>query len=211
MTIKVAINGYGRIGRNVLRAIYEANRQHEIKVVAINDLGDAETNAHLTQYDTAHGKFPGTVWAEGGDLIVNGDRIKVYAVRNPAEIPWGERGVDVVLDMVGGSYLPRNVSAAAAQGRIVQIGVMGGGPAEVNLGVVLMKRLQIIGTTLRNRPVEEKIAVCRRFATEVLPRFERGELAPVIDRRFPLAEIAAAHAYLAQNTSVGKVLIDVAW
>src|SRR5207342_332093 len=101
MTIKVAINGYGRIGRNVLRAIYEAGRSNEIKVVAINDLGDAETNAHLTQYDTAHGKFPGTVSADGGDLIVNGDRIKVYAVRNPAEIPWGAHDVDVVLECTG--------------------------------------------------------------------------------------------------------------
>jgi len=101
MAIKVAINGYGRIGRNVLRAIYEANRQHEIQVVAINDLGDAETNAHLTQYDTAHGKFPGTVSADGGDLIVNGDRIKVYAVRNPADIPWGAHDVDVVLECTG--------------------------------------------------------------------------------------------------------------
>jgi glyceraldehyde 3-phosphate dehydrogenase len=101
MAIKVAINGYGRIGRNVLRAIYESNRSNEIQVVAINDLGDAETNAHLTQYDTAHGKFPGTVSAEGGDLIVNGDRIKVYAVRNPAEIPWGAHEVDVVLECTG--------------------------------------------------------------------------------------------------------------
>ena len=101
MAIKVAINGYGRIGRNVLRAIYESGRSSEIQVVAINDLGDAETNAHLTQYDTAHGKFPGTVSAEGGDLIVNGDRIKVYAVRNPADIPWGSHGVDVVLECTG--------------------------------------------------------------------------------------------------------------
>lgn len=101
MTIKVAINGYGRIGRNILRAIYESNRNGEIQVVAINDLGDAETNAHLTQYDTAHGKFPGTATAEGGDLIVNGDRIKVYAVRNPADIPWGSHGVDVVLECTG--------------------------------------------------------------------------------------------------------------
>ncbi len=101
MTIKVAINGYGRIGRNVLRALYESNRTHEIQVVAINDLGDADTNAHLTQYDTAHGKFPGTVTAEGGDLIVNGDRIKVYAVRNPADIPWGAHDVDVVLECTG--------------------------------------------------------------------------------------------------------------
>jgi glyceraldehyde 3-phosphate dehydrogenase len=101
MTIKVAINGYGRIGRNILRAIYESNRNGEIQVVAINDLGDAETNAHLTQYDTAHGKFPGTATADGGDLIVNGDRIKVYAVRNPADIPWGSHGVDVVLECTG--------------------------------------------------------------------------------------------------------------
>ena len=101
MAIKVAINGYGRIGRNVLRAIYESGRSSEIQVVAINDLGDAQTNAHLTQYDTAHGKFPGTVSAEGGDLIVNGDRIKVYAVRNPADIPWGSHGVDVVLECTG--------------------------------------------------------------------------------------------------------------
>ena len=101
MTIKVAINGYGRIGRNVMRALYESGRTDEIRVVAINDLGDAETNAHLTQYDTAHGKFPGTVSAEGGDLIVNGDRIKVYAVRNPADIPWGAHEVDVVLECTG--------------------------------------------------------------------------------------------------------------
>jgi glyceraldehyde 3-phosphate dehydrogenase len=101
MTIRIAINGYGRIGRNVLRAIYESGRQGEFQVVAINDLGDANTNAHLTQYDTAHGKFPGTVTAEGGFLVVNGDRIKVHAVRNPAEIPWGESGVDVVLECTG--------------------------------------------------------------------------------------------------------------
>ena len=101
MTIKVAINGYGRIGRNVLRALYESGRTNEIQVVAINDLGDAESNAHLTQYDTAHGKFPGTVSVEGGDLIVNGNRIKVYAVRNPADIPWGAHDVDVVLECTG--------------------------------------------------------------------------------------------------------------
>lgn len=101
MAIKVAINGYGRIGRNVLRAIHESGRQGEFQVVAINDLGDAATNAHLTQYDTAHGKFPGEVSADGGDLVVNGERIKVYAVRNPAEIPWGAHDVDVVLECTG--------------------------------------------------------------------------------------------------------------
>lgn len=101
MTIKVGINGYGRIGRNILRALYESKRNHEIEIVAINDLGDAETNAHLTRFDTAHGKFPGEVSVDGDHLIVNGDRIKVFAVRNPADIPWGAHGVDVVLECTG--------------------------------------------------------------------------------------------------------------
>ena len=101
MAVKVGINGYGRIGRNVLRALYESKRTNEIQIVAVNDLGDAETNAHLTQYDTAHGKFPGEVGVEGGDLIVNGDRVKVFAERDPAKLPWGDLGVDVVLECTG--------------------------------------------------------------------------------------------------------------
>jgi len=101
MAIKVGINGYGRIGRNILRALYESQRNGEIQIVAINDLGDAETNAHLTQYDTAHGKFPGTVAVDGGDLVINGDRIKVFAERDPAKLPWGAHGVDVVLECTG--------------------------------------------------------------------------------------------------------------
>ena len=101
MAIKVAINGYGRIGRNILRALYESGRTHEIQVVAINDLGDAETNAHLTQYDTAHGRFPHEVSVDGGNLVVKGDKIKVFAERDPAKLPWGENGVDVVLECTG--------------------------------------------------------------------------------------------------------------
>ena len=101
MPIKVAINGYGRIGRNILRALYESKRTHEIQVVAINDLGDADTNAHLTQYDTAHGRFPHDVGVDGGDLVVKGDRIKVFAERDPAKLPWGALGVDVVLECTG--------------------------------------------------------------------------------------------------------------
>ncbi len=101
MPIKVAINGYGRIGRNVLRALYESNRSDEIRIVAINDLADAQTNALLTQRDTAHGKFPGEVSVEGDHLIVNGDRIRVLAERDPASLPWKELGVDVVLECTG--------------------------------------------------------------------------------------------------------------
>jgi len=116
MAIRVAINGYGRIGRNVLRALYESNRTGELQIVAINDLGDAETNAHLTQYDTAHGKFPGTVEVEGGDLVVNGDRIRVCAERDPAKLPWGELKVDVVLECTGLFTSKAKASAHLAAG-----------------------------------------------------------------------------------------------
>jgi len=101
MTIRVAINGYGRIGRNVLRAFYEHGKWPGLQIVAINDLGDAQTNAHLTRYDTAHGKFPGTVSVEGEYLIVNGDRIRVCAERDPAKLPWKELDVDVVFECTG--------------------------------------------------------------------------------------------------------------
>ena len=101
MTIRVGINGYGRIGRNVLRALYEAGRTNEIQIVAINDLGDAKTNAHLTRYDTAHGRFPGKVDVDGDYMIVNGDKIRVLAEKDPAKLPWGELKVDVVMECTG--------------------------------------------------------------------------------------------------------------
>ncbi len=101
MTIRVAINGYGRIGRNILRAHYEGGKKHPIEIVAVNDLGDAKTNAHLTQYDTAHGRFPGKVEAAGEYLVVNGDRIRVCAQKDPAQLPWKELAVDVVLECTG--------------------------------------------------------------------------------------------------------------
>ena len=101
MAIKVGINGYGRIGRNTLRALYEAKRTGEIQIVAVNDLGNANTNAHLTRYDTAHGKFDGTVTVEGDSMVVNGDRIRVLSERDPSKLPWGQLGVDVVFECTG--------------------------------------------------------------------------------------------------------------
>ena len=101
MAIKVAINGFGRIGRNILRALYESDRSDEIQVVAINDLGDAQTNAHLFSYDTAHGRFGGEVSVDGDNLLVNGDRIRVLAERDPAKLPWGQIGVDVIHESTG--------------------------------------------------------------------------------------------------------------
>jgi glyceraldehyde 3-phosphate dehydrogenase len=101
MPIRVAINGYGRIGRNILRALYESGRNGELQIVALNDLGSPETNAHLTRYDTAHGKFQGTVNVEGDALVVNGDPIKVFAERDPAKLPWKSLNVDVVMECTG--------------------------------------------------------------------------------------------------------------
>ncbi|MCY4312949.1 MAG: glyceraldehyde 3-phosphate dehydrogenase N-terminal domain-containing protein, partial [Gammaproteobacteria bacterium] len=100
MTINAAINGYGRIGRNILRARYESGNQ-DIKIVAINDLGSVDVNAHLTRYDTTHGRFAGTVEKDGDDLCINGDRIRVLSERDPTRLPWRELGVDVVYECTG--------------------------------------------------------------------------------------------------------------
>ncbi|WP_018719491.1 glyceraldehyde 3-phosphate dehydrogenase NAD-binding domain-containing protein, partial [Arhodomonas aquaeolei] len=116
MTIKVGINGYGRIGRNVLRALYETGRSDELRVVAVNDLGDVETNAHLTRHDTTHGRFPGEVAVSEGALEVNGDRIEMLSERDPAKLPWGELGVDVVLECTGLFASGEKASAHLAAG-----------------------------------------------------------------------------------------------
>jgi glyceraldehyde 3-phosphate dehydrogenase len=101
MAVKVGINGYGRIGRCIVRALHEQGRTGEIDIVAINDLGDVETNAHLTRYDSVHGRFQGTVEIDGDSIVVNGDRMRVLAERSPAALPWKELGVDVVLECTG--------------------------------------------------------------------------------------------------------------
>ena len=135
MTIKVAINGYGRIGRNVLRAHYEGGKRHDIEIVAINDLGDPKTNAHLTQYDTAHGKFPGTVSVDGDYMVVNGDKIRVLANRNPAELPWGELGVDVVMECTG-FFTSKEKASAHLKGGAKKVIISAPGGKDVDATVV---------------------------------------------------------------------------
>jgi glyceraldehyde 3-phosphate dehydrogenase len=116
MPIKIAINGYGRIGRNVLRALYEGKRRGEIEIVAVNDLGDAKTNAHLTRHDSAHGPFPFKVEVDGDALVVDGDRIRVCAERDPGKLPWGELRVDAVLECTGLFASKEKASAHLAAG-----------------------------------------------------------------------------------------------
>ena len=135
MTIKVGINGFGRIGRNILRALYESGRTDEIRIVAINDLGDAETNAHLTRYDTAHGRFPGEVEVDGDALVVNGDRIAVLAERDPAKLPWSELGVDVVHECTG-LFANKEKAGRHLEGGAKKVIISAPGGADVDATVV---------------------------------------------------------------------------
>jgi len=135
MTIKVGINGYGRIGRNVLRALYEGGKRSEIEIVAVNDLGDANTNAHLTRRDTAHGPFPGTIEVADGSMIVNGDTIKVLAERDPAKLPWGDLGVDVVFESTG-FFASKEKSSAHIAGGAKKVVISAPAGLEVDATVV---------------------------------------------------------------------------
>jgi putative PIG3 family NAD(P)H quinone oxidoreductase len=118
-------------------------------------------------------------------------------------------GFDVVLDVIGGDEVERNLQVVATRGTIVQVGLMGGGTTQVNVGLLLAKRATWIGTTLRARPLEEKVAVTRRFAAEMLPLFDSGVLRPVVDRTYALDEIADAHRYMESNANVGKIVVRV--
>lgn len=135
MTVRIAINGYGRIGRNTLRAFYEGGKKHDLEIVAINDLGNTQTNAHLTQYDTAHRRFSKTVSVDGEYLIVDGDRIRALAKRNPAELPWGALGVDVVLECTG-FFTSKEKAAAHLRGGAKKVVISAPGGADVDATIV---------------------------------------------------------------------------
>jgi glyceraldehyde 3-phosphate dehydrogenase len=135
MTVRVAINGYGRIGRNILRSHYEGGKQHDLAIVAINDLGPTETNAHLTRYDTTHGPFPGKVEVDGDHMVVDGDRIKVFAQRDPAQLPWGQLGVDVVLESTG-FFTTKEKASAHLRGGAKKVIISAPGGKDVDATVV---------------------------------------------------------------------------
>jgi len=135
MTIRVGINGYGRIGRNVLRALFESNRTGEIEIVAVNDLGDAKTNAHLTRYDSAHGRFPGQVEVKDGNMVVNGKTIKVFAERDPSKLPWGDLGVDVVHECTG-LFTSKDKASAHLKGGAKKVLISAPGGNDVDATIV---------------------------------------------------------------------------
>jgi glyceraldehyde 3-phosphate dehydrogenase len=181
MTLKVAINGYGRIGRNVLRAHYEDGEKHDLAIVAINDLGSPETNAHLTRYDTVHGKFPGKVEVDGDAMVVNGDRIKVLAVRNPADLPWKELGVDAVLECTG-LFTTKEKASGHLKGGAKKVIISAPGGKDVDATVVYgvnHSTLKAAHTVISNascttnclaplvKPLHEKIGVVNGLMTTV--------------------------------------------
>jgi glyceraldehyde 3-phosphate dehydrogenase len=185
MTIKVAINGYGRIGRNILRAHYEGAgsgpHKHDLEIVAINDLGSPETNAHLTRHDTVHGKFPGKVSVDGDAMIVNGDRIKVLAQRNPAELPWGALGVDVVLECTG-LFTTKEKASAHLKGGAKKVVISAPGGKDVDATIVFgvnHQTLKAAHTVISNascttnclaplvKPLHDKIGVVAGLMTTV--------------------------------------------
>ena len=142
----------------------------------------------------------------GADVVIDYNADDFVAVTKDAT---GGVGVDVVLDVIGGEYVPRNVSALRLGGRIIQVGVMAGGPVPFDVARLLMKRATITGTTLRARPIEEKVAITREFAAQILPHVASGAIRPVIDSRYPLDEVAAAHERMASNANAGKLVLDI--
>jgi len=181
MTIKVAINGYGRIGRNILRAHYEDGKKHDLAIVAINDLGSPETNAHLTRYDTVHGKFPGRVEVDGDAMVVAGERIRVFAQRDPAQLPWGSLGVDVVLECTG-LFTSKEKASAHLKGGARKVIISAPGGKDVDATIVYgvnHQKLKASDTVISNascttnclaplvKPLHDRIGVVNGLMTTV--------------------------------------------
>ena len=226
MTIRVAINGYGRIGRNVLRAHYEGGKKHDIQIVAINDLGPVETNAHLTRYDTAHGKFPGTVAVEGEYLVVNGDKIKVFAQRDPALIPWGELKVDVVMECTG-FFTTKEKASAHIKGGAKKVVISAPGGKDVDATVVYGVNHQVLTsamTVISNascttnclaplvKPLNDKIGVVNGLMTTVHSYTNDQVLTDVMHedlRRARSATMSMIPTKTGAATAVGLVLPEL--
>jgi glyceraldehyde 3-phosphate dehydrogenase len=181
MTVRVAINGYGRIGRNILRSHYESDKSHDLQIVALNDLGPAETNAHLTRFDTTHGKFPGKVEVDGDHLVVNGDRIRVTAQRDPAQLPWKDLGVDVVLECTG-LFTTKEKASAHLRGGAKKVIISAPGGKDVDATIVYgvnHKTLKAAHTVISNascttnclaplvKPLHDAIGVVNGLMTTV--------------------------------------------
>ncbi len=227
MTIKIGINGYGRIGRNILRAVFESGRSSEFDIVAVNDLADANTNAHLTRRDTAHGPFPGTVEVDGDGMIVNGDRIKVLAERDPAKLPWGDLGVDVVFESTG-FFASKEKSMAHIEGGAKKVIISAPAGTEVDATIVYgvnHDTLKASDTVISNascttnclaplvKPLHEKIGVKHGLMTTIHAYTNDQVLSDVFHKDLRRAR-AAAMSQIPTKTgaaaAVGLVLPELA-
>ncbi|KHD06088.1 glyceraldehyde-3-phosphate dehydrogenase [Candidatus Thiomargarita nelsonii] len=226
MAIKVAINGYGRIGRNILRALYEAGRTDEIQIVAVNDLGDANTNAHLTKYDTVNGRFKGEVSVEGDYMIVNGDKIRVLAERDPAKLPWGDLGVDVVHESTG-FFASKAKASAHLTGGTKKVIISAPGGKDVDATIVYgvnHKILKASDTVISNascttnclaplvKPLHDKIGVVHGLMTTIHSYTNDQVLTDVYHTDLHRAR-SATHSMIPANTgaavAVGLVLPEL--
>jgi glyceraldehyde 3-phosphate dehydrogenase len=219
MTLRVAINGYGRIGRNILRAHYEGGKSHDLAIVAINDLGDPKTNAHLTQYDTTHGRFDGSVSVDGDSMVVNGDRIRVFAQRDPAQIPWAAEKVDVVLECTG-YFTTKEAASAHLKGgaKKVVISQPGGKDVDatvvygVNQGVLKASHTVISNASCTTnclapmvKPLHEKIGLVSGLMTTVHAFTNDQRLSDVMHEDLRRAR-AAAHNMIPTKTGAAAAL-----
>ena len=227
MTIKVGINGYGRIGRNILRALYEGEKRSEIEIVAVNDLGDANTNAHLTRRDTAHGPFPGTIEVDGDAMVVNGDRIKVLAERDPAKLPWGDLGVDIVFESTG-FFASKEKSMAHIEGGAKKVIISAPAGTEVDATIVYgvnHDTLTASDTVISNascttnclaplvKPLHEKIGVKHGLMTTIHAYTNDQVLTDVFHkdlRRARSATMSQIPTKTGAAAAVGLVLPDLA-
>ncbi len=227
MSIKIGINGYGRIGRNILRAVFESGRSSEFDIVAVNDLADASTNAHLTRRDTAHGPFPGTVELDGDHMVVNGDRIKVLAERDPAKLPWGDLGVDVVFESTG-FFASKEKSMAHIEGGAKKVIISAPAGTEVDATIVYgvnHDTLKASDTVISNascttnclaplvKPLHEKIGVKHGLMTTIHAYTNDQVLTDVFHKDLRRAR-AAAMSQIPTKTgaaaAVGLVLPELA-
>ncbi len=227
MTIRIGINGYGRIGRNILRALYEGDKRSELEIVAVNDLADVNTNAHLTRRDTAHGPFPGTVEVDGDAMLVNGDRIKVLAERDPAKLPWGDLGVDVVFESTG-FFATKEKSLAHIEGGAKKVIISAPAGTEVDATIVYgvnHDTLKSSDTVISNascttnclapliKPLHEKIGVKHGLMTTIHAYTNDQVLTDVFHKDLRRAR-AAAMSQIPTKTgaaaAVGLVLPELA-
>jgi glyceraldehyde 3-phosphate dehydrogenase len=227
MTIKIGINGYGRIGRNILRAVFESGRSSEFDIVAVNDLADANTNAHLTRRDTAHGPFPGTVELDGDHMVVDGDRIRVLAERDPAKLPWGDLGVDVVFESTG-FFASKEKSMAHIEGGAKKVIISAPAGTEVDATIVYgvnHNTLKASDTVISNascttnclaplvKPLHEKIGVKHGLMTTIHAYTNDQVLTDVFHKDLRRAR-AAAMSQIPTKTgaaaAVGLVLPELA-